>query len=690
MAELLVELLSEEIPARMQGRAADDLKRLICKGIKDAGLDYTMAEAYATPRRLALVVDGIPDRQPDISEQRKGPGTDAPERAIKGFLGSVGLESTDQCERREIKGREFYFAVIKKKGDETINVIGGIVGSALSLLPWPKSMRWSDHSVRWVRPLHSVICLLDARVVYTGLGQVAASGTTVGHRFLAPRPFNVRGFADYKSKLAHAKVMLDGAERSRVIVEQAERLAAAEGLSMKPDEALLAEVVGLVEWPVVLVGVIDREFMDLPSEVLVTSMRYHQKYFSLLDGDGNMAAKFIVVANTEASDGGRAIIAGNERVLRARLSDALFFFDGDRKNSLESRLGELDSLVFHARLGTVSDKAGRVSKLAEELAGYIDADQKLAARAGLLCKADLVTGMVGEFPELQGIMGRYYALNDGEDEGVAEAIARHYSPLGPNDDCPNHPLSVAVALADKIDTLAGFFSIGEKPTGSKDPFALRRAALGVIRLIIENRLRIPLLEIFRVAQGLHDVPDNEIAHELLDFFADRLKVHLRDRGVRHDLIAAVFAVETPGGTREDDLNRLLSRVDALNNFLGTEDGANMLVAYRRAANILRIEEKKDNLSYNGVADERRLDQDEERALFGGLDEAVKKSIPALREERYEDVMSALAELRGPVDDFFDKVTVNCDQPEIRVNRLRLLSRIRSALGCVADFSKIES
>ncbi len=689
MAELLVELLSEEIPARMQKRAAEDLKRLVCKGVKEAGLDYTMAETYSSPRRLALVIDGIPTRQPDVSEQRKGPGTNAPEQAIKGFLGSVGLEITDQCEKREIKGREFYFAVIEKKGRETVDVMGEIISSSLSLLVWPKSMRWGDHGVRWVRPLRSLVCLFDAKVVSTCFGQVVSSDTTVGHRFLAPKPFNVHGFADYKSKLAHARVMLDGDERSRVIIGQAEKLAADEGLSLKPDKALLAEVVGLVEWPVVLIGAIDKEFTDLPQEVLVTSMRYHQKYFSLLDGDGNMASRFIVVANTEASDGGRAIIAGNERVLRARLSDARFFFDSDCKNSLESRLGELENLVFHARLGIVSDKAVRVSELAHALAGYVGAERELAKRAGLLCKADLATGMVGEFPELQGIMGRYYALNDGENEDVAEAIARHYSPLGPNDDCPDHPLSVIVSMADKIDTLVGFFSIDEKPTGSKDPFALRRAALGVIRLIIENRLEIPLLKIFRVSQDTHNAADGKIADELLDFFADRLKVHLREGGTRHDLISAVFAVEMPGGGREDNLLRLLSRVSALSDFLGTEDGANMLVAWRRAANILRIEEKKDNLSYNGVADETLLSQDQERALFEGLAEADKKGIPALRDEKYGVVMAALAELRGPVDAFFDEVTVNCDQPETRVNRLLLLSQIRSSLGGVADFSKIE-
>ncbi|MEE8393065.1 MAG: glycine--tRNA ligase subunit beta, partial [Rhodospirillales bacterium] len=673
-------------------------KRLVTRGLKEAGLKFTRAEAFATPRRLALVVDGIPESTPDISKERKGPSTDAPDKAIQGFLGSVGLKSVDQCEKRQVKGREFYFAVIERKGQETAEVLAGIINAALAALPWPKSMRWAAHHVRWVRPLEGLLCLFGGKVIKAEFGPLKAVNATVGHRFLAPKPFKVRNFADYKTKLSHEMVILDSAERRRLIVEQADRLAGREGLEMKPDHGLLDEVAGLVEWPVVLIGSIDEEFMDLPAEVLSTVMRHHQKYFSLLTKDGKLAPRFIVVANTEARDGGKAIVAGNERVLRARLADAGFFWNQDLKRTLESRLEDLGELVFHASLGTVAAKAERVSKLASELAGYVGADGVLAARAGRLCKGDLTSGMVGEFPELQGVMGRHYALNDGEDGGVAAAINDHYSPLGPNDDCPGAPVSVALALADKIDTLTGFFGVGEKPTGSKDPLALRRAGLGVIRLIIENKLEMPLLNVFRAARGIYDesqgnveftAPAEEAAADLLGFLADRLKAHLKEKGVRHDLISAVFAVEAPGQGGEDDLGRLLARVEALKGFLDTEDGANLLVAYRRAANILRIEEKKDAMSYDGVADQSRFSQDEERALFEGLARAGEKSLPALQDERFADVMSALAELRGPVDAFFDEVTVNCDEPDVRANRLRLLSQIRSALGGVADFSKIE-
>ncbi|MEO5337822.1 MAG: glycine--tRNA ligase subunit beta [Magnetospirillum sp. WYHS-4] len=686
MAELLLELYSEEIPARMQARAADDLKRLVTEGLKAAGLAFAKAESHVTPRRLALAVDGLPTAQPDVREEKRGPRVDAPQNAIDGFLKSSGL-TLDQCEKRDTGKGVFWFAVIEKKGGPTAAVLPAILEKAMADLPWPKSMRWGANPERWVRPLHSIVCLFDGTVAPVSFGAVRAGETTRGHRFLAPDAFTVTDFAGYKAKLRAAKVILDAGERRALILKEAERLAESRGFRLKRDEGLLDEVTGLVEWPVVLMGHIDVAFMDVPPEVLTTAMRAHQKYFSVLDQDGTLAPVFIVVANTEAAEDNRHVIAGNERVLRARLSDAKFFWDQDRKNRLESRLPALGDRIFYAGLGSMADKAKRISELAGRLCHYIDgADRTLAMRAGGLSKADLASGMVGEFPELQGIMGRYYALADSEHTEVAEAVAEHYSPLGPNDRCPTKPVSVAVALADKLDTLAGFWMIGEKPTGSKDPFALRRAALGVIRLVIENGLRLPLLQAFADARAGYAGASEAAAQgaDLLDFFADRLKVHLKEKGVRHDLVAAVFAV---GG--EDDLVRLLARVEALKQFLDSDDGANLLVAFRRAANILRIEEKKDGRSYDEAADESRLAQDEEKTLFAALADTRRLSAAALEEERFAEAMAALARLRQPVDAFFDHVTVNSDDKDLRTNRLRLLSYIRSALAGVADFSRIE-
>ncbi|MEE8516827.1 MAG: glycine--tRNA ligase subunit beta, partial [Alphaproteobacteria bacterium] len=567
MAEFLLELLSEEIPARMQSRAADDLKRLVTAALKDAGLDFESAKAYVTPRRLTLVVDGLPSKQPDVREERRGPRTDAPEKAVNGFLKSVGL-TPDQCEQREIKGKTFYFAVIEKKGVDTAQVLAGIVAEAIGQLSWPKSMRWGDHSVRWVRPLHGILCLFAAKVVDVAFGPCAATNTTHGHRFMAPGPIKVKDFADYQKKLKAAYVLIDAGGRRGKITDGATALAEAAGLRLRDDPGLVDEVAGLVEWPVVLMGAIGKEFMELPSEVLITAMRSHQKYFALEHADGTMAPHFIVVSNITVDDGGKAVVAGNERVLRARLADARFFWDQDRKRSLESRVPELGAIVFHAKLGTLAEKISRVEALAASLAPFIPGAGKDRVRsAAMLAKADLVTGMVGEFPELQGVMGRYYALGEGEGADVADAIADHYAPAGPNDACPTAPVSVAVALADKIDSLVGFFAIDETPTGSRDPFALRRAALGVIRLIVENALRLPLAEMFDKSHGLYDGSRAALGaavptRDLLDFFADRLKVHLREAGVAHDLIAAVFKAERPGGGIEDDLVRLLARVDA--------------------------------------------------------------------------------------------------------------------------------
>ena len=698
MPELLIEFFSEEIPARMQARAADDLKRLVTDRLAANGLTFTDAQAHSTPRRLALVIDGLPERTADVREEKKGPRVGSPEQAVQGFLKSAGLTSLDQCEQRDLTSTGgkgvFYFAVTEKKGRATAEVLAEIIPAVMADFPWPKSMRWGTSTVRWVRPLHSIVAVFGGKVLDGAYdlggtqGKLAFGNSTRGHRFLSPDAFTVENFADYKEKLRAAHVILDREERKAKIKADAEALAAKEGLTLSPDDGLLEEVAGLVEWPVVLIGSIDETFMDVPSEVLITSMRTHQKYFAVLDKDGRMAPRFVVVANMVTTDGGKAIVAGNERVLRARLSDAKFFWDQDRKTKLEDRVAKLAAITFHAKLGTVSEKVTRVQVLAAEIARAIGADANAATRAALLSKADLVTEVVGEFPEVQGIMGRYYALGEGENPVVAEAIAEHYKPLGPSDSCPKAPVSVSVALADKLDTLVGFFAIDEKPTGSKDPYALRRAALGIIRLILENGLRLNLSQVFKAAHGAYGVNGfaaaDTVSSDLMAFFADRLKVTLRDQGVRHDLIDAVFAL---GG--EDDLVRLLARVTALQAFVGSDEGANLLAAYKRASNIVRIEEKKDGKTYDQPVDAALLTLAEEKDLYGALTDAAATAKPLLAAEDFTGTMAALARLRGPVDAFFDKVTVNADDADLRANRLRLLSQIRSTLNTVADFSRIE-
>ena len=683
MAELLLELFSEEIPARMQARAAEDLKKLVTEKLAAAGLAFGKAEAYVTPRRLALVVEGLPLQTADVSEEKKGPRVGSPDQAIQGFLKGAGLASLDGCEKRMVGKAEFWFAIIQKKGVESAAVLPALLVEAIQALPWPKSMRFADATLRWVRPLQSVMVLFDGKVLQGALPRggslppLAFDDGTKGHRFLAPQPFKVRDFAEYRAKLKDAHVILDHEERKAIIESELKRVASEHGLTLKDDRGLLEEVCGLVEWPVVLVGRLDPRFTELPPEVLSTSMRQHQKYFTLLNA--GKVTHFAVVSNMVATDGGKAIVNGNERVLRARLSDAEFFWTQDLKATLESRLPALKTVVFHAKLGSVHDKAERIAKLAAAIAQQIeDCDPAQAEQAARLAKADLVSGMVGEFPELQGTMGRYYALHEKLPAAVADAIADHYAPQGPNDACPTKPVSVAVALADKIDSLVGFFAIDEKPTGSKDPYALRRAALGVIRLVTENGLRLKLGQVFAAARA------DANARDLLDFFADRLKVTLKEKGVRHDLIAAVFAL---GG--QDDIVDLLARVDALGKFLGTEDGANLLVAYRRAANILKIEEKKDGKAYGGAPEAGKLAQDEEKALTAKLDTVEKDAGTAIAREDYPAAMAALAGLRGPVDTFFDKVTVNAEDAALRVNRLLLLNRIRRTMDRVADFSKIE-
>lgn len=692
MAQLLLELLSEEIPARMQAQAAAELDRLIRSGLKEAELDFTETRRYATPRRLVVVVDGLPLAQRDSVEERRGPRADAPEKAIAGFLRANGI-ARDAVEQRDTGKGTFLFAVITRRGRDAGEVTAEIIERSIRALSWPKSMRWADHDSRWVRPLHSILCRFAGRTLPVRFDPVTAGDATRGHRFLAPDAFAVTDAADYQAKLFAASVVVDCEDRRRLIVEHSERLAASEGLSVRPDPALLAEVTGLVEWPVVMIGRIDRAFMDVPPEVLVTAMRTHQKYFSLLDASGALAPRFLVVANTPGVDGGQEIVAGNERVLRARLADAKFFWDQDRKQSLASRVDRLAGRVFHAGLGSDLERVGRIVGLARSIATRIGADADRAGRAARLCKADLTTGMVGEFPELQGLMGRHYALHDGEEAEVCEAIADHYAPQGPSDRCPSAPVSVAVALADKIDMLAGFFAIGEKPTGSRDPYALRRAGLGVIRVLIENGLRVPLGALFReaiagypaaVGRDANGDTVDRVARELLEFLAERLKVHLRAQSVRHDLIAAVFAL---GG--EDDLVRLLARVDALKHFLDTDDGANLLTAYRRASNIVRIEEKRDGRSYDEEAEPTLFAEQGEILLYEALSLARRRIAEALTGERFAAAMAALADLRRPVDAFFDTVTVNCADAGLRANRLKLLARIRLALGGVADFSQVE-
>jgi glycyl-tRNA synthetase beta chain len=688
MTELLLELFSEEIPARMQQRAAEDLARLIGEGLAANGLSGGAPASFVTPRRLTVVIDNLPAATPDISEERRGPRVGAPAAAIDGFLKGAGV-TLEQCERRDTGKGEFHFAIIRRPGRPGADVVREIVEQTLANFPWPKSMRWGAQAVRWVRPLQGIVCLFDGKIVPVEFGSVVAGAATRGHRFMAPAAFSVTGFADYRAKLAAAKVMLDAAERRRSILDQAEALAAGEGLRVRPDEGLLAEVTGLVEWPSVLAGTIDHAFLDLPDEVLITSMRAHQKYLSLLKADGRLADRFLVVSNMAAADGGAAIIAGNERVLRARLADAKFFWETDRKTRLDSRVARLGDRIFYQGLGSVADKVGRMVRLASFLATPAGADAAQAERAAFLAKADLGSEMVGEFPELQGVMGRYYAAHDGEAPAVAQAIAEHYAPQGPNDTCPTSPVSLAVALADKLDTLVGFFAIDEKPTGSKDPFALRRAALGLIRLILENGLRLPLKTTFRYAHAGYAGPlpsgADDTADELMAFVADRLKVHLREQGVRHDLVAAVFALGN-----EDDLVRLVARVNALKGFLSSDDGANLLTAYRRAANIVRIEEKKDGRSYGESSPVLGPDAlPEELALANALTALHGDLADVLVSEQFEKAMTCMAALRIPVDSFFERVTVNCAESLARERRLQILARVRTVMNVVADFASID-
>ncbi len=678
MPDLLLELFSEEIPARMQSQAARDLERLVVGALSDRGLMFEGAKGFAGPRRLTLMVKGLPAKQPDVSEEKKGPRVNAPAKAIDGFLRSANV-TLDECQKRDDGKGEFYVAVIARKGRATAEVLAEVIPEAMAKLPWPKSMRWvpsgqSANQPRWVRPLRGIVCMLDGEVVSFGFAGVESRNTTLGHRFLSSGLIEVRRFDDYEKKLLDAHVVLDAVQRKETILHEAKQKAFALGLELIEDNGLLEETAGLAEWPVVLIGTIEEQFMDLPPEILQTSMRTHQKYFALRDPKtGNLANRFAVVSNMIAADGGKTIVHGNERVLRARLSDAKFFWDQDRKTKLSERVNALSGITFHAKLGTQHERVKRIEALAGEIAKKIGADPAKARRAAHLCKADLTTGVVGEFPELQGVMGRYYALHDGEDPEVADAIRDHYKPIGANDAVPTAPVSIVVALADKLDALTSFFDIGEKPTGSGDPFALRRAALGVLRTVLENRIRIDIAKLGRKAG------DN-----LLSFFADRLDVVLRARGVSHDMVDAVFALATEG-----DFVRLVARVEALQSFLKSDDGANLLVAYRRAANILKAEEKKDGKSYDGEPDPEAFIANAEKALFVELATAGELVRAEVSRERFVEAMGVMARLRKPVDAFFDKVTVNDKDPKLRTNRLLLLSRLRTTLHLVADFSKIE-
>lgn len=772
MPDLLLELFSEEIPARMQRKAAADLQKLVTDALVEAGLIYEGARAFVTPRRLALTVHGLPARSPDKKEETKGPPVTAPEAAIAGFLRKTGLASIGEAKVQVDKKKgDFYVAVVDKPGRAAADVIAEIVPAVVRAFPWPKSMRWgSPHEepitdstgdaildskgeeitvetwLRWVRPLHAILCVFGAEtenteVVPIDIDGIRSGDVTWGHRFMAPGAIEVRRFDDYVPKLEKAKVILDADRRKQIILADAKNLATAANLELVEDEALLEEVAGLVEWPVVLMGEFDAAFLEMPPEVIRATIRNNQKCFVLREADGGLANKFLLVANIEASDGGKEIVAGNARVIRARLSDARYFWETDRKTRLIDRLPKLDQIVFHEKLGTQGERVQRIARLAREIAPLVGADPDKAERAAKLAKADLVTEMVGEFPELQGLMGKYYALAEGEDASVATAIEDHYKPVGPNDRVPTEPVAIAVALADKLDTLVGFWAIDEKPTGSKDPYALRRAALGMIRIVLESSGRIGLssllddaaarnlvrqtadffrgpLNSVKEASELLERPElveefenssqfvetwddkvllgvGRVKAEVLAFMHDRLKVQLRDSGARHDLVDAVLLWGDNEGyvsfgetAANDDLLLIVRRVEALGKFLDTDDGKNLLAGTKRAANILRDEEKKAGAAFDGAVDPALLTESEEKALAAALDTALPAAQAAAEREDFASAMTALASLRAPVDAFFEKVRVNADDPAVRANRLRLLNRIREATLAVADFSKV--
>lgn len=716
MPDLLLELRSEEIPARMQRKAAGDLKKMLTDGLVEAGLTYEAAREYWTPRRLTLDIRGLTARSKDIREEIKGPSTTAPEQAVQGFLRKAGLSSVAEAHvHSDPKKGDFYVAHISKPGRAAEEIIADLVPGIIRNFPWPKSMRWGPASakpgsLRWVRPLQSILCTFGPEteepvVVDFAIDGIRSGNTTYGHRFMAPGEITVRRFDDYVSKLEAAKVVLDADRRKEIILADARNLAFANGLDLVEDEGLLEEVSGLVEWPVVLMGEFEQDFLAIPAEVIRLTIRANQKCFvTRPQGEGEaLYNRFILTSNIEARDGGREIAHGNGKVVRARLSDALYFWTTDQgdlpdlgeldastkkfgldlKKPLDQRMARLDHLgvTFHAKLGTQGERVGRIRRLAEELAPTVGADPTLAARAAVLAKADLTTEVVGEFPELQGAMGRKYALLQGEHPSVAAAIEEHYKPQGPSDYVPSDPVSVAVALADKLDTLVGFWAIDEKPTGSKDPYALRRAALGVVRILVEDRIQLRLSSLFASAGARYAGSGADQIRDLLAFFHDRLKVYLRDQGARHDLIDAVI---TP---QSDDLLQIVRRVEALGSFLDTEDGKNLLAGTKRAANILAAEEKKKTAVAETV-EPALFKENAEKSLFAAVNQAEKQAGEAIQNEDFSAAMLALSALREPVDSFFEGVLVNDEDLSVRANRLALLTRIRAATGQVADFSKI--
>ncbi|MCI5043617.1 MAG: glycine--tRNA ligase subunit beta [Aquisalinus sp.] len=759
MPDLLLEIFSEEIPARMQPRAAADLQKLVQDELFAAGFMPEGAKAFATPRRLALVVTGLPGAQADRKEEKKGPRVGAPEKAVAGFLKSAGLDSIDACEVRSDKKGEFYVAVIDEEGRPTADVIAGFLPELIRKFPWPKSMRWGDGELRWVRPMHSILCTFDGEIVPFEVDGIASGDRIQGHRFMAPDEIQVRNFEDYEIALSRAKVVLDGERRTEQILEEAKALCATQGLELVEDAGLLSEVAGLAEWPVTLMGSFDEKFLDLPDEVLTATMKGHQKYFSVRDPKtGALTNRFVFVSNIEAPDGGKAMRAGYERVLTARLSDAWFLYSQDLKTPLEEHTKKLTEVTFFEGLGTIGDKVDRVAALARDIAPIVGADPDVAEHAARLAKADLVTGMVYEFPELQGLMGRYYAIEQGCDSDIADAIRDHYKPVGQSDDVPTSPVSVVVALADKIDTLTAFWVIDEKPTGSKDPFALRRAALGVIRILLDailalrigdlvkNSLYSVLLtyehvynlfsgsdwvsdeieEVALTTVGYQKSPDewmsarlyllaeprrnlyegdDELAfvgateglrpvarfsvflQDLLSFFHDRLKVYLKDKGHRHDHVDAVRI--RPDGTLEDDLVLIVKKLEALEAFLKAGEGENLLAAYKRAGNILKAEEKREGTSFEPAVDEALLKEPAEQSLHAAMVKAQDIFGPAIEQEDFSAAMAALAALREPLDTFFEDVTVNAEDEDLRRNRLALLASIKQTCEQVADFSRIE-
>ena len=684
MADLLIELFSEEIPAGLQAPAAENLKKLFNNGMVEAGLTYANASVFYTARRLTLMVKDLLDASPTVQEERKGPKVGAPEQAISGFLRGAGL-TMDDLEVRDDKKGQVYFAKITKPGRAAPEIVAEVLEATIRNFPWPKSMRWGLGSLRWVRPLQSILCVLsndaEISVVPLEVDGIKAGNQTRGHRFMASDAFSVSGFEDYETKLKLAKVILRADERQVAIWQEAQTQAFALGQSVVEDTGLLAELAGLVEWPVVLMGEIDEDFLDLPPEVLKTSMKEHQKFFSVLNPKTGRIERFVTVANIEAADQGATILKGNQKVLAARLADAKFFWENDlreAKAGMGNWQAALENVTFHNKLGSQAARIKRIAALARELAPVVGADPDTAEQAALVAKADLSSEMVYEFPELQGLMGRYYAAKAGMSAEIAAACEAHYSPLGPSDDVPTAPVSVAVGLADKLDTLSGFWAIDEKPTGSKDPFALRRAALGVIRLILENHLNLPLADKLTFADA------GAGAADLLGFFQDRLKTYLRHRGIRHDVIDACIAMP-----QSDDLALLVKRAEALQGALATDDGENLIQGFKRASNILSQAEENDRVEYSFGADVKYAENEVEKALFAALDEADKKIQPAMAAQDFAAAMAAMATLRGPIDEFFEAVKINADSALVRRNRLNLLSRIRTTCLSVVDLTKVE-